>query len=178
MQKPNLDRLWQVWIKIGVPQGSYQDWFTRITNLIKSEVIDVVSVLEAKKMIDWYYFLIHPKEGDNLNAYFHLVFSLGEGVESKDFLSSLPNYCLDPKHLDRGYGESISGIDKTLLVNDEIEEAWRIIGKQSEWIVDMLSIHKDGEITIQQFMQFMHYYMNAMGLGHQSILMLSPIFRF
>jgi hypothetical protein len=163
-----------VWIKIGVPQGSYQDWFTKITNTIKSQVSSVVSVLETKKMIDWYCFLIHPKEGDNLNAHFHLVFSLGEAVESRDFLDSLPTYCLDPKHLDHGYGESISGIEKTLLKNDEIEEAWRIIGKQSEWIIDMVTIHK-GEIPIQQFVQFMHFYTNVMGLGHKSKLTVPPL---
>lgn len=175
MKKPNLDRLWQVWIKIGVLQGSYEDLFKRITNTIKLQVAEVVSVLETKKMIDWYYFLIHPKEGDNLNAYFHLVFSLGEDIESKAFLGLLPSYCLDPKHLDRGYGESICGIEKTLLNNEEIEEAWGIIGKQSEWIIDLVRIYKDGKITIQQFVQFMHFYTNAMGLGHRSKLTVSPL---
>jgi hypothetical protein len=174
MQKPNLDRLWQVWIKIGVPQGSYEDWFKQVTDTIKSQVAGVVSVLETKKMIDWYYFLIHHKEGNNLNLYFHLIFSLGEDIESEDFLGSLPSYCLDPKHLDRGYGESISGIEKALLKDNKIEEAWRIIGKQSEWIIDLIRIYKDGKMTIQQFVHFMHFYTNAMGLGHQSKLSIPP----
>jgi hypothetical protein len=164
-----------VWIKIGVQQGSDQEWFSKITKMIKTQVTHLVSVLESKKMIDWYYFLIHHKEGDSLNNYFDLVFSLEEGVESIDFLNSLPSYCLDPKHLDRPWGESISGIDKTLLKNDEIEEAWKIIGKQSEWIVDMIGIHKDAEIPIQQFVQFMHFYTNAMGLGHKSKLTVPPL---
>ena len=164
-----------MWIKIGVQQGSDQEWFAKITNMIRTQVTDVVSVLENKKMIDWYYFLIHPKEGDGLNSYFDLVFSLGEGVESRDFLNLLPSYCIDPKHLDRSWGESISGIEKTLLKNDEIEEAWRIIGKQSEWIIDMIGIHKVVEIPIQQFVQFMHFYTNAMGLGHKSKLTVPPL---
>jgi hypothetical protein len=137
----------------------------------------VISILEKGKVMDWYYFLIHGRENDS-NCYFHIVFSLREGVESKDFLNSLPSYCLDLKHLERGYGESISGIEKTLLKDDEIEEAWRIIGRQSEWIIDVVNIHKDREIPTQQFMQFMHFYMNAIGLGHTAKLTIPPFLSF
>ena len=172
MQKPNLDRMWQVWIKIGIPQSSYQDLFNSVVNIIRSQVTEAVSILETRNMIDWYYFLIHNKEDDNVNLYFHLVFSLREGVESRDFLGLLPSYCLDPKQIGRGYGESISGIEKMLLKNNEVEEAWRIIGEQSEWTIHMVNIHKDGKLTIPQFIQFMHFYMNTMSLGHLSRLQL------
>lgn len=171
MQKPNLDRLWQVWIKIDIQQ----DLFNSAINTIRTRVTEAVSILEAK--IDWYYFLIHGRPND-VNLYFHCVFSLRESVNSEEFTSSLPDYCLYPEHLERSYGESISGINKEFLKNEEIEEAWRIIGKQSEWIIDLVRIHKDGQLPIQQFTQFMHYYMNMMGLGNQSILFLSPILRF
>jgi hypothetical protein len=176
MKKPNLDRMWETWIKIGIPQG-YQELFNRAVSIIRSQVSETVSVLETREMIDWYQFLIHGKENDG-NLYFHIRFSLRNGTDSKDFLDSLPSYCLDPKHIERRDVESISGILKTLLKNDEIEEAWRIIGEQSEWIIHMVSIHKDGGIPIQQFIQFMHFYTNMIGLGHQSILQLSPFFRF
>lgn len=162
-------------IKIGVAQGSYEDWFNRIVSVIGSQIAEVVSILEKKRMINWYYFLIHNKEDDNANHYFHLVFSLTSGAQSKDFLSSLPSYCLDPKHLNRGYGESICGIDKELLKNDEIEEAWRIIGKQSEWIIDLVGIYREGKMTIPQFVQFMHFYTNGMGLGHHARLDVPPL---
>ena len=94
---------------------------------------------------------------------------------SMDFLEALPSYCLDPKPIERREVESINGIMKPLLRNEEIEEAWRIIGEQSEWIIRMVKIHEDGEIPIKQFIQFMHFYMNVMGLGHLSRLVLSPM---
>jgi len=65
--------------------------------MIKSQITAVVSVLETRRLIDWYYFLIHNKEDDKVNLYIHLVFSLREGVEPRDFLDLLPSYCLDPK---------------------------------------------------------------------------------
>lgn len=176
MQKPNLDRIWETWIRIGIPQG-YQELFNRAVSIIRSQVSETVAVLEKREIIDWYQFLIHGKENDS-NLYFHVRFSLRNDIDSKYFLDSLPSYCLDPKHIERRDVESISGITKLLLKNDEIEEAWRIIGEQSEWIIHMVSIHKDVEIPIQQFIQFMHFFTNMMGLGQQSILQLSPFFRF
>ncbi|MGD0071662.1 MAG: hypothetical protein ABSB71_08915 [Candidatus Bathyarchaeia archaeon] len=177
MQKPNLDRLWRVWIKI-LPQDTIDGDFRGSVSTIKSQITEVVSVLETKKMIDWYYFLIHGKDNDPNNLYFDVIFSVKEGIESEEFVKVLPSYCLEPKHLDRGFGESIAGIKKELLNNEEIEEAWRIIGEQSEWIIHMVNIHKDGELTIQQFIQFMHFYMNTMGLGHLSRLQLPQPYAF
>jgi hypothetical protein len=184
MQKPNLDKLWEVWIPLDLPPEAFratlrtlakqQEWFNKIVDTIRSHVSEAISALETSKKIDWYYFLIHQREND-INSYFHIIFSLKEGVESRDFLGSLPSYCLHPKQLGHGYGESISGIEKSLLKNEEIEEAWKIIGEQSEWIIRMVKIHKDGEIPIKQFIQFMHFYMNVMGLGHLSRLVLSPM---
>lgn len=166
MQKPNLDRLWRVWIKIGLPCET-QILFKNAVHLIKSQLSEVINLLETDKIIDWYYFLLHGREKDP-NFYFDVIFSLKEGVKSEDFLSLLPSYCLNPEQLKRGFGESISGISKTQLKNDEIEEAWRVIGEQSEWVINTLASHKEGEITIQQYLQFMHYFMNMMGLGNHS----------
>jgi len=172
MKKPDLDRIWETWIEAGSPQGR-QELFNRGVSIIRSQVSETVAILEKRKIIDWYQFLIHSKENDG-KLYFHVRFSLRNGIDSKKFLDSLPTYCLYPKHLERREVESISGITTPLLKNDEIEEAWRIIGEQSEWIIHMVSIHKDVEIPIQQFVQFMHFYMNMMGLGHLSRLALSP----
>jgi hypothetical protein len=100
--------------------------------------------------------------------------SLKKGVNSEDFLKALPNYCSEPKYLGREYGVSISGITKTQLKNNKIEEAWKLIGEQSEWIIHMVIAHKDREITIQQIIQFMHFYMNMLGLGHLSKFPIPP----
>ncbi|MDH5690662.1 MAG: hypothetical protein OEY81_04475 [Candidatus Bathyarchaeota archaeon] len=47
------------------------------------------------------------------------------------------------------------------MKNEEIEEAWRIIGEQSEWLLGMLDIYKEElDIPPQQIKQFFHYYFN------------------
>lgn len=75
--------------------------------------------------------------------------------------------------------QEISGIEKSLLKNEEIEEAWRILGEQSEWLMSMLNIHKENVgIPIEQITQFMHFYFNMLGLGGHSILYLGQIFPF
>lgn len=167
MQKPNLERLWRVWIKIGQPQND-QMLFSIAASIIKSQISEAVTILEGQEMIDWYYFLIHGKNDDPNNAYFDVVFSVREDKKFEDFVKALPIYCLNPEQLAKGFGDSISGLTKSQLKNDEIEEAWKIIGEQSEWVIRMLASHKDGDISIQQYVQFMHFYMNMMGLGHHS----------
>jgi len=61
--------------------------------------------------------------------------------------------------------EVIAGIDRSILRNEQIEEAWRIIGLISEWVLDMLNIHKrDIQIPPKQIAQFLHFYSNITGL--------------
>jgi hypothetical protein len=169
MKKPNLKRLYRVWIKIQQPLST-EALFSNAANIIKSQISELVTSLENNKMIDWYYFLIHGKNNDPNNAYFDLVFSVSEGIDFGNFVKALPTYCLDPEQL-KEFGEAISGIASSQLKNEEIEEAWKIIGEQSEWVIHMLSSHKDNEVTIQQYLQFMHFYMNMMGLGNHSLFL-------
>lgn len=177
MQKPNLERLWRVWIKIA-PQDSLDGDFKGAVSTIKSQITNVVSTLEENNIIDWYYFLIHRKDNEPNSLHFDVVFSVKEGIEAEEFINKLPSYCLEPKHLGDGFGQSICGINKESLNNEQIEEAWRIIGEQSEWIIHMVNIHKDDKLTIDQFIQLMHFYTNAMGLGYLSNFCLPPTYEF
>jgi len=137
-----------------------------------------------KKIIDWYSFLIHNRESgvptteDDNNLYFHIRVALGKDVKPKDFRELLPNYCVMTQPIERRL-ESISGIDKSIIQNEEIEEVWRIIGEQSEWIINMINIHKEeAGIPIPQIKQFMHFYLNMIGLGGRAILFLGPFYVF
>jgi len=118
-----------------------------------------------EETINWYHFLIHDYPRDPANWYFHIRFSVIGDIEKLDDLN-LPKYCVSPEEI-RPL-RNIAGINKALLRNEEIEEAWKIIGEQSEWIVNLINIHKEdiGWIPIDQFVQFMHFFMNMMGLGH------------
>jgi hypothetical protein len=51
-------------------------------------------------------------------------------------------------------------IDKAALEKDDFAEAWRIIGEQSECILDLISIHKLGGPNPGQVAQFLHHFHN------------------
>ena len=117
-------------------------------------------------MIGWYHFLVHPRpdelppiEGDT-NRCFRIRFEF-KGTDPSEVL---PGYCVMTRKT--GRIENITGIDKSLLKNEQIEEAWRVIGEQSEWVIDMLDIHKeDREVPLNLIMQFLHFFFNMIQLG-------------
>ncbi len=181
MEKPDLDRMWETFIKIGIPQKTS---LQQIIHIIRSKVHPMIYGLKQRKAINWYHFLVHDRESgvpttkDDNNLYFHIRVALKKDVKPKDFRESLPNYSVMTRPIEHRL-ESITGIDKSIIKNEEIEEVWRIIGEQSEWIINMLNIHKENiEMPIPQITQFMHFYLNMLGLGGRALLFLGPIYRF
>jgi len=154
--------MWETFIKIPTEDDMIR--LNLIYNDIRSKICPMISGLIDNDVISWYCFLIHdrnsgvPTSKDDNNAYFHIRFSLKKSVNPEDFLAE---YCLMTRKIRPEWVASISGINKSLLKNEEIEEAWRIIGEQSEWLINMLNIHKeDVDISPQQIAQFLHFYAN------------------
>jgi len=160
MNKPDLSRIWQTWIGIAPKKDlTMDDLPTLVPDIIRNRIAIFPELLREGK-IEWYCFLIHDYLKDPDNIYFHIRFTK---VEGKDV--ELPDYCVEPQMEE--VGENISGINKSILKNEDIREVWRIIGEQSELIIKLIQIYKDA-VPIQQFIQFMHYNMNMFGLGHRS----------
>jgi hypothetical protein len=179
MQKPNLDRLWQIKIYLEVPT-SRQDFFREVVRRIESQVTQLISVLEKEdKLIDWYYFLIHQELNES-QPYFDVVVSLKIGITEEALKNSLRRltYCSTPKKLDRSFGETISKITRAQLKNDDIEEAWKLVGEQSELVVNLVNAYKDGALTIEQFTQFIHFLTNPVGLGMISFMTIGEVHQF
>ena len=162
MKKPDLDQMWETFIKIPIEDNTIS--LNNIYDTIRSKIYPMISRLRDDGMLDWYCFLIHnrnsgvPTSEDDDNPYFHIRLELGKNANPKDFL---PSYCVMTRKIRRERVESITGVDKSLLKDEKIEEAWRIIGEQSEWVIEMLNIHKeDVEIPPHQIGQFLHFYFN------------------
>jgi len=183
MEKPNLDRTWEAYIRIGPPQTATVQ---QVFGLIRSKLRPMLSCMKTDKMIKWYCFLIHgSRTKSDTNLYFHIRFEPKDGIDDVDSVNEiLPVYCekeLTAKFTDvEGKAREISGIERSLVKNEEIEEVWRILGEQSEWLMNMLSIYReDVEIPVGQITQFMHFYLNMLGLGGQAVLHLGQaIFQF
>lgn len=174
MQEPNLNRMWETFIRIGLPSAFSHERFYHMARFM---VHHTASDLENKKIIDWFCFLIHnrdsgqiPTSHDDNNLYFHIRVSLREGVRSEEFLDSLPKYCVMTREVKRERVDHISigknvFIDTSLFRKEKIEEAWRILGEQSEWFLKMLDTFKENiKITPLQVGPFLHYYSNMFQL--------------
>ena len=176
MDKPDLNRVWETYIKIDAEQS--------LVSVIRSKLYPMLNSLKTNKKITWYCFLIHQSRIQNdQNLYFHIRFEPQDGINDKEQVNQiLPDFCEknitalcknveDIQH--------IFGIDKGILKNEDISEAWRILGEQSEWIMNLVNIHKENiDVPIGQITQFMHFYLNMLGLGGHAVLYLGPVFQF
>jgi len=168
MQNPNLDRMWETFIRtstIDVFSGKHLD-------IIRFKIYPMIQNLTREKVIDWYCFLIHrnPKDENDPNPYFHIRVSIAKNVDHQVFCKSLPNYCLFTQPIKR---EAVSTIrigenvyfDTSLFKTKKIEDVWRIIGEQSEWLLKMLNAHKENaDIPFEHIKAFYHYYFNMINL--------------
>ena len=163
--------MWELFIRIPAKTD-----LGLLYDMIRFQVFPIVSKLMSEGTIEWYSFLVHNRESgvpttkEDDNAYFHVRVSFRDGyvVSKEEFNKLLPDYC--QKHLTRQCPgvESISGIEKSALRNGDIAEAWRIIGEQSEWVMSVLEIHREGvQVSTKQIAQFLHYYSNMTQLRVQ-----------
>lgn len=183
MEKPELDQMWETFVRIGMPPISLH----QIIATIRTRIHPIVSD-SHDNVVNWYCFLIHdrtsgvPTTEDDKNAYFHIRFTVKKNIiikDEEDMNMHLPEYC--EKSMTRRCSSiaNIEGIEKSILKDGDIAESWRIIGEQSAWVLNMLNGHKENaQIPVNQLVQFMHYYLNMLGLGGQAILFLGPILPF
>lgn len=167
VEKPDLNRIWETYVRIGNPnETSNSEHFKRLVRLIRFKVRPMLSDLRQKKIIGWYSFLVHrSRQSGDPNYYWHIRFELNDDTKDREYVNSiLPIFCEKDKTarcMDVEDIETIRGIDKSLLRNEEIEEAWRVLGEQSEWLSKMLDAYKeDVDIPVDQIEQILHFYSN------------------
>jgi len=160
MKKPELENVWQTRIKIGAIKSIGNEGLSIIAPEMIREKVSIFSKLLDEHKIDRYCFLIHTFPEDKENYYFHIKFSKINGNDL-----TLPEYCSKPKK--EKLGPTITGVDESLITNQDIRKVWKLIGEQSELIIRFVQTHKD-KFPNQQFVQFMHFNLNMMGLGHRS----------
>ena len=158
MQKPDLTRVWETYIDI---DKRYH------ISVLRLRVAPMIRSMLAKGQIGWYCFLLHSsREPNDQKCYYHIRFeNLTEANEKTQINEMLPDYCskqLTSRFLDvEEFPDEISGIDKSTLVDSDISLAWKLIGEQSEWILNLIEIHQsEKEITTSQIMQFLHFFAN------------------
>ncbi|MBN1245565.1 hypothetical protein JXA31_08225 [Candidatus Bathyarchaeota archaeon] len=170
MEKPDLDRLWETFIRFSwddLSSGGY-------IGLIREKVVYTISVLKAKGDIGWYCFWIHdknsgvPTSADDDYLYFHIRFTLKKHVNPVDVL---PIYCVLTRKVEPEAAKAISIDNKgskfnvSLLKDESIEEVWRLIGEQSEWLLNLLNNFKDNvNIPVSHIQRFLNHYTDMTAL--------------
>jgi len=164
MEKPDLNKMWETFIKIGLRLRH-----ENLYDTIRFKIHPIISDLTQKRLMGWYCFLVHnrnsgvPTTKNDNNAYWHIRFELKKDMKPEDFL---PKYCVMTRKVKPEWVADISispteVMDKSLFKSGKIEEAWRIIGEQSEWLLGVLDIYKeDVKITSKQVLPLLHYYAN------------------
>jgi hypothetical protein len=171
MQKPDLNNMWEFFIKIPAMVD-----LSLLYDTIRFKIRPAILQLKNDGKIEWYSFLVHNRESgvptteDDKSPYLHVrvSFKSSHVIDREDLNKLLPDYC--QKQLTRQCKDvgSILGIETSLLKEEDIGEAWRIIGEQSEWVMKMLTIFKDNvQVPCTQIGQFLHYYSNMTQLRIQ-----------
>lgn len=165
MEKPNLNNMWETWIEIGPKKGLT---YTHFQDSIRCKIDPLFEHFKRTKLINWFHFLYHNNPLNVDKGYFHVRFATNKDI--KDFRElNLPGFCdvkMTRKITPIG---NISGINTELIINEDISEAWRIIGEQSQWVVNFVKSHQ-GNISTNQIIQFLHYFMNMFGLGMRATI--------
>ncbi len=170
MEKPNLDRLWETFIRFSweeLSSGKYID-------LIRDKVAYTISMLKAKGGVGWYCFWIHDKASgvptteDDEYLYFHIRFEITKHVSPVDIL---PIYCVLTRQVEPKWVKSVAidgngaEFDVSLLRDARIEEVWRLIGEQSEWLLYLLDRFKDNTtIPVSHIKGFMNQFTDMTAL--------------
>lgn len=164
MEKPDLDRLWETFVRFSwddLSSGGH-------IGLIRDKVGYAISMLKARGNVGWYCFWIHdrdsgvPTSADDEYLYFHIRFELKKHVSPVDIL---PIYCVMTRKVEREWVEAVSIDDKgtafdlSLLKDASVEEVWRLIGEQTEWLLNLLNLFKDnGNIPASHIKGFMNHF--------------------
>jgi hypothetical protein len=152
--------MWRTWIRI---ESGDQPSFKMFQDTIRQRIQPILQ-LQKNGEVNWFYFLYHSKPDDPANLYFDVVFTTER--ETPDEI--LPEYCIGTQKIPPI--TSISGIDEKILLGEDIRKAWRIIGEQSEFMINMVcSYNENNEIPPIQIAQYMHFFMNQLGYGQKSL---------
>ena len=170
MEKPDLNRLWETFIQI-----SWDDLSSgRQIDLIREKVAPAIAVLKAKGDVSWYCFLINDRNGgvptseDDEDLYFHIRFALEKHISPVDVL---PSYCVMTRKVSPEWVKTISldnegtPFDASLFKEESIEGVWKILGEQSEWLLNTLNAFKENITIPPSYVErFLHYYTDMTGL--------------
>ena len=170
MEKPDLNRLWETFIRFTwdeLSSGAH-------IGLIREKVGYTITMLKAKGDVGWYCFWIHDKNSgvpttpDDEYLYFHIRFEIKKHVSPVDIL---PVYCVMTRQVEPEWVKAVSvdargtPFNVSLLRDESVEQVWRLIGEQSEWLLNLLDRFKDNSsIPVNHIQGFLNQFTDMTAL--------------
>ena len=176
MNIPDLTRIVDTYIPIN-GKGDLNHYLDQL----RREVLPSIRKLQRDEVLGWYSFLIHgpdmldgrgPLDG---RIYIHLRLEPKNGMDIKEFKGKLPTHFLNPKQVTLA---NISGLNPSVLRDNDWAYAWKLHGEASEWVLFLLESHKDQAIPLPQIIQFLHFITNPLMLGHKCLFLPSGFAQF
>src|SRR3972149_5899039 len=92
MEKPNLEKMWETYIRLGLPPVTYRLLF----DTIRSKLYPMLHSLRAEHTIKWYCFLLKNsrREGDP-NLYFRIKLEPKDEIKARDQVISILYDCCE-----------------------------------------------------------------------------------
>ena len=166
MELPNLSRIVDTYIPIsGVDLVSY-------LRQLKQDVLPHIRNLQANGHLRWFSFLRHDasqlagREPVDGRFFIHIRLEPAAALNLQAFINLLLPHFLKP--LQVAPLSEISGLDGSILQDDNWAYAWKIHGEASEWVLYLLEGHKENP-SLQQIVQFLHFITNPLMLGHRCL---------
>lgn len=166
MDLPDLANIVETFVRIGLPQTAIP--CARHLDLLREDVSPLLRRLTTEGRVRWYCFLIHdfhngvPVSSEDRDLFWHLRLEPGPGVSCDSLIESLPVWCEPTQLADPIVLRGITGPDVDRLRRGSAE-AWRLLGEQSEWLLDLLDAYKD-EVRMAEVardvQQYLHYFAN------------------
>ena len=107
-------------------------------------------------------------------VHFHIRFELSKHISPVDIL---PIYCIITRKVERDWVKAVSVDDKgtpfdvSLLSDVSVEEVWRLIGEQAEWLLHMLDSFKDTvAIPANHIRGFLNHFIDITAMPMRHIL--------
>lgn len=170
--------MWETYLRIDVKPGSPRKASAplAVVKVLREQVLPLVRRLEDRDVIEWYSFLVHgAPDGEKPGAYIHLRMSIVDGVaflssrlrDLHDGIKQARGKWTEPKRIVAPACREIAGFDRTAFTGVDIRCAWKLIGEQSAWVLDLIEQHSDKTsdlAVVLHAVQFMHYFSNMLQL--------------
>lgn len=139
-----------------------------LVDVLRNRVIKPIRELQDAGLVGWFSFLLHnegnmPKRDSPVapGLHIHIRMSPLDGVLPDEVITKLPSHfeqpIVDPL-------SAISGVDQTLLTDQDWAYGWKMVGASAEWAASLIECHS-GSIPPPQIFQFMHFITNALSVA-------------